>query len=851
MAKSTRTFLLVAAGSALAVSGLCALPPVGGFLLGRPLVGALVFPGLGQGPVVMAAATLVGFTVTLTVGAYVVFRWSGFGASPVGLVVCWGLAGGPAGVVAVLAWAQAWGAAFFEYGPHAASWGMATALVAVLVALAVTRTLPAAPPEPGKRSFRPRRWVLPCLVIGWAVLWSVLLREREPLLAWLPLSFGYFHQVAVVLAAVVASHLEGALRRRLPVEGRPGRTFVLAWIALCSAPVVYAAVVAIDRGMRELLLADPLSATWAAEYVRDLGAALVAEPAQIALPPLLLALAGTGLQLVLPAKERPPAAPDPVRSDRRWSLLVAGAALALTYFCVAATSRYPVLTRRTYDEQTPMMLRALAFLAPPDPELERTAVVWLWAVTAAFGVLSAVLVYVTVRGQLVRLFPASDYLLLVGALALAAALAWNAGGVIARAVTGERLLGISPAREAAVFTAVVVPAFAALLFIVHSQVGLSRFVRIVELEGEESWAKLGERYRAWKEQVRPHLPSRRERGVIAARVAGGALVTAVVAGALHGFGVDQVRDGEGLLAVPALSVRQTPMENLAGGLYVVLLAGLVYLGFGRLNGQERRLSSWPAVWGLSVVAGGLAALVREPFDPMAGLQMGFVAGPFAAAGLAVPIRRKPLLYAAVLLVVVTAAPAVRQPPPAPQQVVIGSAAWREQRPRLTIDVSYPRAAGEDVQRLNAALFAPVRERVEDALRGLRANPVATGAVTGTHLVVRNDAQVISVRYLMAGEHRRALNYDVAAGRSLTVYDIFAPAALTPAGRRRLAEALRPFMPAGQDPRTVTVDNDRLLVNLGTGAVEFAFGRGYFCTGCAPFTVRVPHERLAGLLRRPV
>ncbi|TMR08825.1 hypothetical protein ETD86_46180, partial [Nonomuraea turkmeniaca] len=82
--KSTGTFLLATAGIAFAVSGLAALPPVGGFLLGRPFAGALVFPGLGQGPMVMAVVTLAGFALTLTAGAYAVFRWSGFGASRVG-----------------------------------------------------------------------------------------------------------------------------------------------------------------------------------------------------------------------------------------------------------------------------------------------------------------------------------------------------------------------------------------------------------------------------------------------------------------------------------------------------------------------------------------------------------------------------------------------------------------------------------------------------------------------------------------------------------------------------------------------------------------------------------------------
>ncbi|MFG1708951.1 hypothetical protein ACFLIM_37730 [Nonomuraea sp. M3C6] len=838
MAKPTRTFLLVAAGITLLVSGLCALPPVGGFLLGRALAGVLVFPALGQGQAVGTAATLAAFSVALSGGAYVVFRWSGFGGSRVGLLVCWGLAGGPAGVLAVLMWARLQGSPFQEHARYAASWGMATALLAALLALAVTRALPATPRKKGTRSFHPRTWVLPGLAAGWAVLWSVFLRD-QPLLAWLPLSLGYFDQVAVVLATIAVTSLEGVLRRRLPVEGRPGRAFALAWISLSAAPVVYSAVVAIDRGMRELLLAEPRGLAWVAEYLRDIGAVLVAEPAQVAVPPLLLALVATGLQQVVPGRERSPSTPDPVRTDRRWGLLVAGAAVALTYFCLAATSRFPVLTRRTFDAETPVMARALALLAPPDPVLGRTVVVWLWAVAAVFGVAAAVLVYVAVRGQLVRVLPATSYLVLVAALALAAALAWNVGGVIAYALTGERLLGSSPAEEAAAFTAFVVPVFAALLFIVHSQVGVTRFARIVELEGEEKWGKLAERYRAWKEQVKPYIPGWRERGVIAARAAAGALVLAVVAGALHGFGLGGP-GGELFRALPALSVALPALENLAVALYVVLLAGLVFLAFMKVNVKERRLSAWLTLWGLSVVAGGLAALGPS------GLQMGLVAGPFVVAGVVVAVRRKVLLYGGVVLVLMAAAPLVRGAP-AREQVVLSPATWRETRPRLTIDVSYPRAEDGDVTRINAALMAPVRKVVEDTLRDLRANQNATAHVRGTYVVVRNDTEVISVRYQLADEAGRAVNYDRVAGRTLTARDIFVPDAFSAAGRRRLADALRPLMPRDQNPRTVTVDNELLLVNLGVKAVEFTFGRGYFCAGCEPFTVRVPSERLAGLL----
>ncbi|MGP4103691.1 hypothetical protein [Nonomuraea sp. KM90] len=945
MAKTTRTFLLAALTSALGISALCALPPVGGFLLGRAIAAALVFPGLGQGPAVATAGALAAFSVGLTGLAYLAFRWSGFGASWIGLLVCWGLAGGPAGVVAVLAWVRWHGVPFDAYARYAASWGMATALLAALLALAATRVLPATPapkapgtpagsgepvkpvrkdpaaapkkpsatakqpaaagktattkasttkasttktatktptkaattkagsakagavrvstakPAGGKEpaagpegastgesrwSFRPRSWVLPCLAAGWAIVWSVLLRAEQPLLAWLPLSLNYFDQVAVVLATIAAGSLEGVLRRRLPVEGRPGRAFVLAWISLSVAPVVYAAVVAIDRGMRELLLARPLSAAWVAEYAGDMTAALVAQPAQVAVPPLLLALVATGVQQALPHRQGPPAEPDPVRTDRRWSLLVAGAAVALTYFCVAVTSRFPLLTRRTFDAETPVMVRALALLAPPDPALGRTVVVWLWAVAAVFGVSAAVLVYVAVRGQLVRVFPATSYLVLVAALALATALAWNAGSVIGHALTGERPLGISPAAEAAEFCAFVVPVFGALLFIVHSQVGVSRFAGIVELEGEQTWEKVTERYRAWKEQVSGHVPGRRERGLIAARAAGGALVLAVAAGAVRAFGGGGQAElpGSGVfLAAPVLSAGVPAAENLTGALYLVLLAGLVYAALTKVNLQERRWSVWLTVWGLSVVAGAAAALATP-----AGMQLGLVAGPFAVAGLVVAARRRVLLAGGVVLVLVALAPLVRGAPPR-EPVAVVPGAWRERLPGLVIDVSYPRArGGPDTARVDAALMAPVKAYVDEALRRHREG-AGPGAVTGSFVVVRADAEVVSVRYALAGEIGRAVTYDVAAGEVLTVRDLFVPHAFTPAGRRQMADALRPLMPKGQNPRTVSVDSDRLLVNLAVGAVEFTFGRDYFCTPCSPFTVRVPDGRLTGLLRR--
>ncbi|WP_326639229.1 hypothetical protein OIE67_11175 [Nonomuraea fuscirosea] len=1033
MAKTTRTFLLAAAGIALGVCGLCALPPVGGFLLGRAVASVLVFPGLGQGLAAGTAVTLVVYAVLLTCGAYLAFRWSGFGASRIGLLVCWGLAGGPAGVLAVLLWTRGHGVPFDGYARYAASWGMATALLAALLTMAATRLLPApagdgpSVPEdeqdpasaentttrkgtPGKETpatprratpakktpatgrkatpakepsasgrkatpatgrkgaaakgssatgrkraprvrerssgsarrlaFHPRSWVLPCLVAGWAVVWSVLVRDRQPLMAWLPLSLSYFTQVAVVLASIAAGYVEGTLRRRLPVEGRPGRAFVLAWISASVAPVVYAAVVAIDLGMRERLLAAPLNPAWIAEYAADLGAVLVAEPVQVALPPLVLALAAAGVQAVPPLRRAPAGEPDPVRTDRRWALLVAGAALALTYFCLAVTSRFPVLTRRTFDAETPAMVRALALLSPPDPVLGATAVVWSWATTAVFAVATAGLVYVAVRGQLVRLFPASSYVVLVGALALATALAWTVGGVIGRAVTGEEPVGISPAAQATEFAAFVVPVFAALLFIVHSQVGVSRFAKIVDLENEQTWEQATERYRAWRDRTRDHVPSRRERGVIAGMATAGALVPLVLAGALmpsvslmgagsaHRLSTgttlsagSEVSTAGGLgaaggLGFPVPSLVGPVADALTCAAYLVLLAGLVFVSLMRVNLRERRWAVWAAVWGASVVA-GMAAGLATP----AGLLLGLVAGLFAVAGVvAGPLlvgRRRVLVVAGAVLLLVTAVPLVRRAP-AGVPLTITTATWRTRAPGLTVEISYPVVAGgPDAARVGAALVAPLRAHVEELLRrhredpsrdpapatspgtsgttdprtgptpapatgqaaGPKAGPTTgttadptndpwtgltigttpgttpgptpgptTGLVTGGYTVVRNDAGVVSVRYALSGEVGRAVTYGRAEGRVLEVRDLFVPAAFTPAGRRQLAGALRPLMPKGHVPRTVSLDSDRLLVNLAPGAVEFAFGRDYFCAPCAPVTVRVPDARLTGLRR---
>ncbi|WP_155126525.1 hypothetical protein [[Actinomadura] parvosata] len=800
----------------------------------------------------------------------------------------------------MLLWARGHRVPFGPYVGDAAAWGMVIGVVAAGVALAGTRVVPGGGPKERGGTFWPRAWVVPCLAVGWSVVWSVLVRERGPLLGWLPLSFRYFEQVAVVLAAVVVASVEGALRRRMPVEGRPGRAFVLAWVALSVAPVVYAAVVAVDGGMRELLLAAPLSAAWVGEYAGDVTGVLAATPAQTALPPLVLAMVAVGVQRVLPARQREAAPVDPVRTDRRWALLVAGAAVALTYACVAVTSRFPMLTRRTYDSETPVTVRAVALLAPPDAAVGRVAVVWSWAIAAVFAVAAAVLVYVAARGQLVRVFPASFYPVLVAALALAAALAWSVGSLTGLVVTGEWPAGIRPADEAAAFVVFGAPVFGAVLFIVYSQVGVSRFARVVELEGEQAWERLAERYREWKEQVRGHVPGRRERAIIAARAAGGALVLLVVAGA--GQVIGSVRGVE----VPVA-------DGLTGVAYLGLLAALVYVGLAKVNVRERRWSVWLTVWGMSVLAGTVAGTVADTAVGMVaglgtatalgpeaglgtatglgpeaalgtatglgseagvgsatglgavtglgtpvGLVVGLVAGPFAVAGVAVGVAvavpKKVLVAGGVVLALVAAVPLVVASQ-ARGPLAFETAGWRERLPGVTIDVSYPRAAGAaDAARVNAALVAPVRAYVDEALRRHRRNPQAGAALTGSYVLVRNDAGLVSVRYALTGELGRAVTYDRRAGRTLTVRDVFAPAAFTPAGRRRLADAVRPLVPKGlvpkdHSPRTVSVDGDRLLVALAPGAVELTFGRDYFCVPCAPFTVRVPDGRLPGLVIR--
>jgi hypothetical protein len=262
-----------------------------------------------------------------------------------------------------------------------------------------------------------------------------------------------------------------------------------------------------------------------------------------------------------------------------------------------------------------------------------------------------------------------------------------------------------------------------------------------------------------------------------------------------------------------------------------------------------------------VLAGGLAVLLRAfveaaggPFGPGdllesyagAGLQMGFLAGPFVVAGVLVAVPRRAVLYGAAVLAVLAVAPAVR-PAPGDGRVLIGTGVWRETRP-LTIDVSHPLAQGENADRINAALLAPIRTLIEETGDATR--------VTGTYTVVRNDAQVISVRYLTTwegphpGERAQAVTVDTATGRQLTALDIFTPAALSRAGRERLAAELRPLLPPGAsaNPAIVRVDGDFVEVNPGNGAVEFTFGRGYLCDACPAVTVRVPRERLPGLLR---
>ncbi|WP_336214060.1 hypothetical protein [Nonomuraea sp. LPB2021202275-12-8] len=899
----TRTFLLVASGSALALPGLLALPPVREFLLdrggllGRVLSRALVFPGVGQAPAASTVAGLVAFALAVAGGTCAISSLAGFGTSRWRGLVCWGLAGGPAGVLAVLVWSLATASEesvsilFGGQLKYAAWWGTAVGLLTgVLV-----RAVPAVA-ERGTGTFHGRRWVTPCLVFGWAVIWSVLLsglysweRPFLGLLAWLPLTVGYLRPFLVFFSAVVAALVEGMLRQWLPVDGRPGRAFVFSWIALCTAPLTYAIGGASDGGMRDLLVADPLDLAWVAEYVEDIGAALVADPAQVAVPPLLLALAGTGLQRVLPRRT---SEPDPIRPDRPWGLLVALGAVMATYLLVTVVSAVPALTGRAFDEDLSAAILAFGFLTPPDEAPGQDAGVWFWTVAVAFASLSAVVAYVAVRGQVIRLVPATAWLVLAAGLALAVQVAWNAGGVIAPAITGWDLLGIALVPEAAAFTLIVVPGLATVLWLVHLMVTLSRVRRAVDLDAyveddddERAWDELVARHRDWRQRVRAYAPDRRERALIAAKAAGAALLVTVVAGAFLGFGhglpVGQVavRASEPFLALPVLSAvprGDWALEILTAVLYVALLAGLVHLGLRGANVRERRLSAGLAVWSLSVVAGGLAMLIRAqaeaawsrvpPGDLIeaysgVGLQFGLIAGLPVAVGTLITVRRPVLLCGAAVLLVVALAPLAR-PAAGSEQITITAAHLRESRdPRLTVDASYPLARGGDVTALNAALMAPIGEAVRESARINRDHPPAVpqdSRVTGAFEVVRNDTELVSVRYgiireiegLRPVESGYAVNYDRAAGRALTTREVFTPSAFSRAGRARLALAIRSHTARAEvaNLESAGVDDALLLVNLGTSAVEFTFVRGYFCNACASFTVRMPPERLRGLLR---
>ncbi|NUR85330.1 MAG: hypothetical protein HOY71_14705, partial [Nonomuraea sp.] len=265
-----------------------------------------------------------------------------------------------------------------------------------------------------------------------------------------------------------------------------------------------------------------------------------------------------------------------------------------------------------------------------------------------------------------------------------------------------------------------------------------------------------------------------------------------------------------------------------------------------------------------VLAGGLAVLLRAfvvaaggPFGAGdfleayagAGLQMGFAAGPFVILGVLTEVPRRVLLYGAAALAVVALAPAVR-PSPGAGPVTVGAGVWHEERadPRQTIDVARPVTHGPGADRIDAALLAPVRALVA-------ATPDAT-RVTASYVVTRHDDDVLSVRYLTRwegphpGERAQTAIYDLRAGRPLGVRDVFTPAALSRAGRERLAATLRPLLLPGAvaNPSLLRVDGDFAEVGLAPGAVELTYGRGLLCPDCPAVTVRVPEKRLAGLLR---
>ncbi|MDH2427000.1 hypothetical protein [Sphaerisporangium sp. TRM90804] len=942
MAMMARRFLLVTAGSALFFSGLFGLSALGellsamGNLPARVLRRALVFPGRGEALTPGTVAALVVFAVVLAVGMYAVLRWADVGWSWRGYVGSGALVGAPAGVLAVLVWALVRagveGAGEPEGSPaslfygsltYAPAWGVTMGALTGLVVWVWDPELPAGS-ERAARPFQARGWVLPSLVVGWALIWSVIATRLGPSgardqpllipLRWLVIDDRHLGVLAVVVAAGVAGGVEALLRRRLPVEGRPGRAFVVAWIALCAAPPAYAAVTAIGDGMLDLYAAGPLNIGWVAEYAEDTGAALVSEPTRIAVPPLLLALVVTAIRLRLPARERVRAEPDPVRPDRRWALLVAGAAVLYTYFRIAVASLSPAPVRQAEIVDAPLLSRALFLLTPPSPPGDEAALLWFWSVAGTFLVLSALLGYAAVRGQTNRILPVGAYLTLLGGLALAAQLAWNGGGTIARALTDQRPPTSATVSEAAAFTAVYVPFCALVMLLVHVAVGFRVVRSVLDLGslGEDEdfdrvWDKLTADYGVWKRKTAAFTPSRDELRLMSVKAAGIAVVVAVVAGAFQGFGVGRPvgqvtvpADGF-FLALPSLPLVPGPqgadlhwvLEIITGMLYALSLGGLVWLGLRRLNVRERRLSAGLAVWGLSVVAGGLVMLVRAlleaalldggfgPGDLVeaysgVGWQMGLLAGIPVAVGVMMRpgwAPRGPVLrYGAALTLAVAAAPLARLAQD-DGQVAIATATWRVEHrdPQLTVDVRHPLVQGGDAGergRIGAALSAPVRELVETTLEDYRRYPPrptpeggthTTNSVTSRFTVVRDDSTVISIRYvslvrtvgLRPREIGHAVDFDRAFGRTLTTRDVFTAAAFSRTGRERLAAALRPHLPPNLAASlgSVDVDDGLLQINLGRGAVEFTFGRPYFCNACETFTVRMPPERLPGLLRR--
>ncbi|TMR16669.1 hypothetical protein ETD86_24660 [Nonomuraea turkmeniaca] len=871
----------------------------------------------------LTAIQVIVYCTMLVGGAHLVTKCARFSRPKSGWIVACTLAGAPAGVLAVLAWTvvspMRGHILSIKYAP---TWGMTVAALSALLTVALARSAPAQPVPKESGSFDPRSWVLPAIVVVWVtirgladVLWpgAGFTNAAWRLLGWLPTYVADLPGLVVALlgvgaAAYFAYKAERALRQRLPTGGLSGRSFVLAWIALLTAPVAYALVVAVWDGMIPIAGQNPLSPAWLLEYVEDVGATLVASPAQLSVTPLLLALASTGIQRLLPPVSPMPL-PDPEAPRRGWSLEAAGTALASMLAIVALASSVPDLAVRLASPPAPggewrlTVLRGWSFLTPPEHPTSQ-----FWALAAGVLVLTCSLVYLTARGQIAHLFTPTAYLPMWGALALAIAVAVPVSGLLASPQTPSPLP--TPA-QAAVFVVLIAPALALVLALTHmNRIGWA-MIKALDLdhfpEAKDTgavWEKLSERYQAWKERAQAHKTTPAERRAIALKAGICGLTVALLTGAAHALalgvplGRTAIPDNGLFLALP--EIRLSPLEgepradwlleNITAALYIVLLMWLVHLGLRSVD----RSAAWAVgltVLGQSVVAGSLALGLRtvlgawlsssamraadrfETYIPL-GPQLGLLTG--LAAGLTVSYLRRPVWLGkvprsrrlqaaygcAALLLVVGALPPMT-PAAKPVRLELTTHTWRERHDdeRLSVNLSYPRIKGDE--RVNIELFAPLRARVEEMLREFERYPAtADSELTNSFAIVRSDNRLVSIRYALTltgvGAHPAyfgdVVTVDVAARRALSKEEIFVPAIRSSAGMTRLASVIRTHLP---DPRTaglldalirVDVADPDLGVNLGSEAVQFTLFRGLVCYSCEPVTVRVPAERLDGLLR---